>query len=161
MVHTVITLGSHTKITLGSLMYRVNVGIKTHKRNRSGSKLIVAHTMITLESHHTSIFQVRHRNQYVIEDLEIGHETGKLIVSHTVITIEPHHTSIFQCRRRNHYTIEFFDIMLEIGKLIVSHTVITIESHHTHILLPRQGNPYNIRNHPRVICSGSHIFAMF
>ena len=123
--------------------------------------MIVAHTMITLESHHTSIFQVRHRNQYVIEDLEIGHETGKLIVSHTVITIEPHHTSIFQCRRRNHYTIEFFDIMLEIGKLIVSHTVITIESHHTHVLLPLQGNLYDIGNHRRVICSGSHIFAMF
>ena len=84
--------------------------------------MIVAHTMITLESHHTSIFQVGHRNQYVIEDLEIGHETGKLIVSHTVITIE---------------------------------------SHHTHVLLSLQGNLYDIGNHRRVICSGSHIFAMF
>ena len=51
--------------------------------------------------------------------------------------------------------------MLEIGKLIVSHTVITIESHHTHVLLSLQGNLYDIGNHRRVICSGSHIFAMF
>ena len=122
MAHTKTTLESHTMMTLLLNQYRVNVGIKAHERSSLGSKLIVAHTMITLESHHTSIFQVRHRNQYVIEDLEIGHETGKLIVSHTVITIE---------------------------------------SHHTHVLFPPQGNPYNIRNHPRVICTGSHIFAVF
>ena len=58
-------------------------------------KLIVAHTVITIEPHHRPFFLCQHRNRYTIGAMAIALETGKLIVTHTLITIEPHHRPFF------------------------------------------------------------------
>ena len=67
--------------------------------------MIVAHTVITIEPHHRSLFLCQRRNQYLIEVFDITLRMGKLIVAHTVITLEPHHDCMFKEYDFTYYTM--------------------------------------------------------